>query len=225
MTERKPERSVYGMQTRAISFLLLLCSGFGFLRSTETEASDKWLIIPGKSAGFITARSSHVELQKYYGAKNVKRSRCGPEDEPAPCTRIVNDGVEVAVIYDDKTERTVILTAGDWLTAEGLKLGTSLQEIVKTNGKPVRLSKFDWDFKAEISDWGSGKLSRTFGATTTVRLFQKKGFTAQKNDRENAELKAKLLDVKDDNASFSSDEPLVQKLDLRIYEWAITLKK
>jgi hypothetical protein len=46
-----------------------------------------------------------------------------------------------------------------WKTAEGITIGTSLEEVERLNGKPFSLYGFGWDAEGLVADWHGGALS------------------------------------------------------------------
>ncbi|MGZ3697927.1 MAG: hypothetical protein ACXVCH_07525 [Bdellovibrionota bacterium] len=195
-----------------------------FALSSTTYAGEDWLLIPGKRAGAIDSKATLQVLKGTYGSENVLEDSCGSEDEPSPCIKIRKSGIDVAVIYDDEKERTVVISKGDWHTENGLKLGSSIGEVEKNNGKPIGLWRFDWDFKAEAKSWNNGKLAKPFENRLLMRFSQKNGFSAYKNDKVNSDLKKHLLDVDPDNV-ISSNDSSVMKLGLQIFEFVLILKR
>ncbi|WP_405200281.1 hypothetical protein [Christiangramia sp. LLG6405-1] len=49
---------------------------------------------------------------------------------------------------------------GRWTTADGIKVGMSLEELNKLNGKPVSFYGFGWDYSGAV-DWNGGKLAKS----------------------------------------------------------------
>src|SRR5262249_61694958 len=57
----------------------------------------------------------------------------------------------------------VINGQSDWIAPGELHLGLTLAELEKLNGKPFKLSGFDKDHVATLSDWDGGTLSALAG--------------------------------------------------------------
>ena len=165
-------------------------------------------------------------MKESFGAANVNSTECDVGDgEGVPCTIIMQGGKEVARIFDDPESRTVVLGGGDWHTAEGVRIGTPAGDLIRLNGKPFKLWRFYWDFKAEVKSWEEGNLSKKWNDALAIRLSQHKGYSAEKGDPENQKLKKDLLDMEDPDALFSIENPSVQKLGLMVFEMVATLKK
>ena len=47
-----------------------------------------------------------------------------------------------------------------WASANGIRIGTALADIEKMNGKPFKLSGFDWDYGGRVTDWRGGALGK-----------------------------------------------------------------
>ena len=59
--------------------------------------------------------------------------------------------------------RPALITAKDqsaWAAANGIRIGTALADIEKMNGKPFKLSGFDWDYGGRVIDWRGGALAK-----------------------------------------------------------------
>jgi len=141
---------------RTLLCLLFLCG--------PALAKENTLIMPGKSVGPITPRSTRADLVKAFGAANVKNATIYlSEGETVPGT----------VVFDKDPKRRLEITwtkkklVGDvkivgssslWHTAEGITLGTTLAELQRLNGKPFKFSGFDWDYGGLIQGWQGGKL-------------------------------------------------------------------
>ncbi|MCY7309586.1 MAG: hypothetical protein LH619_02305 [Chitinophagaceae bacterium] len=127
-------------------------------------------LITDSSWGLITKKTDFAGLQAIYGAANVKDERiCGPE-----CA----DSIDVTIIYPEKNNEFTVywkdnlyhtaiafietyLPDGPYHTANGLKIGSSLEDLLKINGKQIIFSGFDWDYGGSIQDYGMGTLQNS----------------------------------------------------------------
>ena len=50
---------------------------------------------------------------------------------------------------------------GPYHTANGLKIGSTLEALLKINGKKIIFSGFDWDYGGYIQDYGMGVLQES----------------------------------------------------------------
>jgi len=127
-------------------------------------------LITDSSWGLITKKTDFAGLQAIYGAANVKDERiCGPE-----CA----DSIDVTIIYPEKNNEFTVywkdnlyhtaiafietyLPDGPYHTVNGLKIGSSLEDLLKINGKQIIFSGFDWDYGGSIQDYGMGTLQNS----------------------------------------------------------------
>lgn len=137
----------------------------------KTKTGDS-LLVTDSSWGWITASANIDDLKKLYGGANVKDERiCGPE-----CV----DSFDVTLLYAGSDRETIvywedsfyhkkvnmvrcIIPGAPYHTAGGLKIGTSLNELLKMNGKPIAFLGFGWDY-------GGGILSLNHGVLENSRI-------------------------------------------------------
>ncbi|GAB3802001.1 hypothetical protein GCM10028819_30420 [Spirosoma humi] len=142
--------------------------------------SNDFLIVPGERVGPIKSTTSEAELVKLLGPSVVTASDTiyGAEGEEFMGTTLYkNTSDEVQIIYADEKrtkpetirirpqlvddEGLPIPTVAPtrWTTADGLRIGTTLKELEKRNGKPFKLWGFEWDYGGMVSSWQGGKLT------------------------------------------------------------------
>ena len=121
--------------------------------SVVAEPSDKaWQIIPGKRVGPVTSLSSQSTLEALFGRKNVTMAKLpAAEGETIDGARVaVSPGRELEVIWEDmavgKRISMVRLIGKGWTLDNGLRLGLTIADVEKINGKPFKISGFDWDY-------------------------------------------------------------------------------
>jgi hypothetical protein len=116
----------------------------------------------------IAATDTLATLRARHGDANVVEGRVpgaeGEEfdgwilfpDDPARTAFVylddVGDPASVRVIDDTGTSR--------WRRADGIHAGTTLQDLVALNGRPVRFMGFDWDYGGGVIGWNGGALER-----------------------------------------------------------------
>lgn len=131
-----------------------------------TPASGDFLIVPGQSFGPITAESTQASLEQQFGKDQVRAGDIpGAEGITQPGLTIFPDQPEkqVSVFLSESEPRRVthIQIYGEksqWKTAEGVTLGTTLEELEKLNGKPFELMGLGWDYGGHVTDWKGGAL-------------------------------------------------------------------
>jgi hypothetical protein len=57
-----------------------------------------------------------------------------------------------------------------WSVAEGITLGTTLEELERLNGRPFTLAGFGWDYAGAVTDWRGGRLATPLGCCVKVYL-------------------------------------------------------
>ena len=115
--------------------------------------------------------SDHARIVKTFGAANVKFMKIpGPEGSELQAT----------VVYEKDAKRRLDITwinekarripnvivreeGSTWKTADGIGLETPLVEIEKLNGKPFKLSGFEWDMGGYVMDLQGGALAKRAG--------------------------------------------------------------
>ncbi|GAB3780196.1 hypothetical protein GCM10028818_31920 [Spirosoma horti] len=143
--------------------------------------ANDFLIIPGERVGPINPTTSEADLLTLLGPSvvTVGDTIYGAEGAELIGTTLYKGTFdEVQVIYTDekrtKPETVFIrpqlvddeglpikhLSPARWTTADGLRIGTTLNELQSRNGKPFKLWGFAWDYGGQVSDWQGGKLAR-----------------------------------------------------------------
>ncbi len=111
--------------------------------------------------------TSEKNLIGYFGATNVKHQKVSlGEGETADGTVIYpNDAKRRAsFVWKNTKKRDVpeIIFVCDkpslWRLPNEITTGTTLIELEKLNGKPFKLSGFDWDNGGNVLSWNGGKL-------------------------------------------------------------------
>ncbi len=141
----------------------------------KTGKMDNWTCVPGKQVGRITANFSHEDLVKMFGEENVKKSDIGlGEGETAKGT-IVFQGAkdELIIQYQEgeeykKIKSVKIRNEGtNWKTAEGITVGTTLEQLLEMNGKGFSFAGFEWDYAGKVTSWENGKINKGLDAFLT----------------------------------------------------------
>lgn len=63
--------------------------------------------------------------------------------------------VEISQVWSEDGES---VTNPEWASGDGVKVGMSIEEVEKINGKPFKLSGFGWDYGGNALNWDGGKL-------------------------------------------------------------------
>ncbi|MDZ4794739.1 MAG: hypothetical protein SGI83_10705 [Bacteroidota bacterium] len=127
-------------------------------------------LVTDSSWGLIKKGTDITGLQAIYGAANVMDERiCGPEcADSIDVTRIYPEQPNQFIVYwkDNQFHKTIAfietyLPDGPYHSDKGLKIGSTLEELLKINGKQIIFSGFDWDYGGSILDYGMGALQNS----------------------------------------------------------------
>jgi hypothetical protein len=131
-------------------------------------------IIPGRSAGPVTAASRETDLKLRYGAEAVRIDLGEGETTPGTVLFARDSLLRAEIVWQDTVSRSrparLILrgSRSKWMVGPGISLGTSLQELERINGRPFTLAEFGWDYAGVITEWGGGELD---SALAGVKLY------------------------------------------------------
>ena len=140
-----------------IKSILLLCVFF-FLSSdlfSQKSEEDFFNLSICKGNSVINSKTTQADLIKKFGKDKVKTEKLlyAEGTEEYECT-ILFPGSQDSIIIKWKEGRQFIEpefaeihgTGSMWILSNGLKIGTTLNELVKLNGKDFTFSGFGWDY-------------------------------------------------------------------------------
>lgn len=127
----------------------------------------EWLCIPNKQVGKIEANSDEESIIAAYSKENVIRQEVGIGEGEMVAASIVFPGTPNELIVEwqegfeyQKVFRIRIEQEGaKWETQEGIKIGTTLEELVKINGKDFNFYGFEWDYGGVTNEWEGGNIN------------------------------------------------------------------
>lgn len=202
---------------------VLLCGLLGNCKNDTSkeakneEVSKLWndlKIIPGVRVGMITAATTEAELERLYGAENLKIERIpvaeGEEQEGVVLFPGTNK--EIEIIWQMATSEgkpafvRITQDSTAWKTEAGITIGSSLEELEKVNGKPFTLYGFEWDYGGLVTSWNKGNFDQYFVVALVPQDF-------------NA-LKENVLG----EVQLSSDEPSVRALKAKVGSIVVTFE-
>lgn len=71
---------------------------------------------------------------------------------------------EIHIIWDsperNKLHQIYFSNEGDWKSEKSIAIGTTYEELVARNGKPIKVYGFGWDYSGAV-DWDGGKLQNS----------------------------------------------------------------
>lgn len=124
--------------------------------------SFAWEVAPGRSWGHVDAETSEVELEHRYGPGAVARGELYlAEGICTPGTRVFPGApweVEIAWADSARTRPAFARATGSeapWHTPAGVRLGSTLEELERIRGEPLRFSGFGWDYRGRLR-WEEG---------------------------------------------------------------------
>jgi hypothetical protein len=153
------------MQTTSISLSLIA----GLIALSATLASAQRASSPRliKCEGAFGRNASHDDLVQTFGAANVVYQDVpGAEGETIKATVLfpTDRKSRLEVFWsDEKARRGPMVRVKDqsaWASSNGIHIGMALAEVEKLNGKPFKLSGFDWDYGGRALNWQGGALGK-----------------------------------------------------------------
>lgn len=187
------------------------------------ESPNNFYCIPGIQAGTVKANSSEASLKELLGAENVVRDSVyiGEGFYEKGTTLFKGTPEEAQILWKDtinfaKPDNVLIRPAegkpNEWLVEGGIKIGMTLKELEKINGKSFSVSGFGWDYGGFVADWKGGKLDGKDGVSNFVLRF---GYDY--NDEKLNMFADKVMG----EGPFPSNNPAMQKLNPKVVEISI----
>lgn len=133
------------------------------------NSNNKYLIIPGKSVGPIDYNSTINDLITFYGKENIETKTeftAGEGTELETLTYIKNWGLtirwkdQVTQNLNNPVFISIENSAINYHTAEGIRIGTSAQELGIINGRPFDYRDMEVQPFKMVTDWKGGKLEK-----------------------------------------------------------------
>jgi hypothetical protein len=127
----------------------------------------------------VNQTESEIDAQMAYGADNVRQESIQlGEGETAPGTVLFPDDStrRVEILWHDPAKRrfpSYAFLQGEkslWQLPHVVTLGTTLHELEESNGRPVTLAGFGWDYSGVVLSWNGGALDSTLGAYAKLYL-------------------------------------------------------
>lgn len=145
---------------------------------TESEQPDQpneaegpaYLIKPGEGFGAITAQSDRAQLEETYGPRRmIEQDFYIGEGYSEPGLAVFPGTSEEIEVLLKKGGGFVLAQIShpesSWQTEDGLRIGTTMQELEALNGKPFEFTGLDWDYGGRVTDWKGGKYPAGFLVT------------------------------------------------------------
>lgn len=149
--------------------------------ASSVSVSNDFTIVPGERVGPVNGNTSEADLLRLLGPSAVTAGDTlyGAEGESFIGTTLYKGTAdEVQIFYSDADTRlhptTIRVTprftddegnaipnqaVPRWVATTGVRVGATLREVERLNGKPFTLWGFEWDYSGMVSDWQGGKLA------------------------------------------------------------------
>ena len=185
---------------------------------THEIRDSQWMITTGRF-GPLTAEGAEADLRRVFGSAAVKPGRIHlGEGEFWPGTVLYPDDSlrQAEITWQDTVERrkpwraTVRGRRSVWHVDGQIKLGSTLQELQRLNGKPFNMSGYGWDYGGRVMDWNGGVLD-----TTLQRNGHRIGFSL---DTDSAGQESRARSQISGDRPFSSALPALQQLNPSVWE-------
>jgi hypothetical protein len=202
---------------------ILRLAGFLFLATMlgfGQAAADPWLILVNGEKGAINAHTTRQDLVRMYGASNVVDKDVDVSEEETEAGTVVfpkDPQRTIEIRWKDPDKKTLpafVQIQGDtsrWKAVHNISLGTTLKELERLNGRPFHLAGFGWDYSGTVSSWDKGSLAAELDGGHG-HLLLRLGPPSDTHVPE--EEQSQVLGDSD----FSSDHPVMQKLNPRVYQ-------
>jgi hypothetical protein len=125
-------------------------------------------------SGVFARDSSHAKLASAFQSRNVAFTQVDASSGGKVMASVLygrDPKRRLEVWWSKQASRSdthliVINGQSDWIAPGELHLGLTLAELEKLNGKPFKLTGFDKDHVATLSDWNGGQLAALAGGCT-----------------------------------------------------------
>ncbi|HEX4230047.1 MAG TPA: hypothetical protein VHZ07_15340 [Bryobacteraceae bacterium] len=202
---------------RRLLLLLVACSNLH---------GQDWRIVPSERVGPITTKVTREELSGLFpNAKIVDDQMELDEGMLSPATLVYKGELsrQLAIVWTGKSEQAhpkeIFICferrSGpcDWRAANGIRVGTRLQDLEAKNGGPFTIAGFGWNYGGNVTSWDGGALSKWDKAGSLV-------FTLDADRLANGRYAVALTPEEEHSVQgdhpVSSNAPAMRKLDPRV---------
>jgi hypothetical protein len=140
---------------------------------TSSAVTANTLVVPGKSVGAITAKTTYTDLVKLFGKERLTAKKVyGAEGQVEfPGTLVSSRGKKLFIIAwkDAKKLQPLNVTIFDagWKTAEGIGVGMNLPKLRRILGE-FKISGLYWDYGNQVIDLSPATQARYSGMSISV---------------------------------------------------------
>ncbi len=178
--------------------------------ATSSISIANTLVVPGKSAGAITAKTTYTDLVKLFGKERLTATKVyGAEGlVEFPGTLVSSKGKKLLIVtWKDARKRQpldVTIFDSSWKTTEGIGVGMSLPKLRKILGE-FKISGLYWDYGNQVIGLSPTTQARYSGLSINVDA------DPQAAKQFPADLQAVLGDM-----TLSADDPHWQRLKIKV---------
>lgn len=160
---------------KSLSFLLLAATALFACKQNDRKKGDvprpetvvDSFLVTDSSWGLLRVTDDFEQLKARFGAASLKDERiCGPE-----CM----DSVDVTILFPGTADESVLYWEDSayhrkisfiecfkenprWHTADSIRIGTGLKDLLRINGRKISFFGFGWDYGGTISSYNGGTL-------------------------------------------------------------------
>jgi hypothetical protein len=120
-----------------------------------------------KCEGPFARNATHNDLVKAFGAANVRYTDIPSAEGQTEKGTVVfpnNPKARLDIFWANEKARRQpsirIRAPSEWRAPNGIRIGTALAEIERTNGKPFKLAGFGWDYGGNVLSFEKGALDK-----------------------------------------------------------------
>jgi hypothetical protein len=125
---------------------------------TEETPASNFTVMPKQQVGNVISSMSEADLKRVYGEKNVARVNRGD----VKTVIYPNTDNELEISWkkgqDYKKLEVAIIRKGDWKTAEGIQIGSTVEDLERINGKKIDL--YTLEDGIAIVRWQGGSVNK-----------------------------------------------------------------
>lgn len=127
-------------------------------------------LVTDSAWGPITSSTDYSGLQTIYGTANIKDEPiCGPECiDSIDVTKVFPDTEREITVYwrDSLYHKSIVYiesheAGSPYRTATGLKIGSTMKELLKINGQKISFNGFGWDYGGYIQSYNNGSMDKS----------------------------------------------------------------
>jgi hypothetical protein len=186
--------------------------------ATSSIVKANTLIVPGKSVGAITAKTTYADLVKLFGKERLTAQKVyGAEGQVEfPGTLVSSRGKKLMIVAwkDARKLQPLDVTIFDsgWKTTEGIRVGMSLPQLRKILGE-FSISGLYWDYGNQVIGLAPTTQARYSGLSISVDA------DPQAAKQFPADLQAVLGDM-----TLPADDPHWQRLKMKVTNLTVYFK-